>query len=210
MASATLCGVSPPESMKGTDGSSALSNVQSKDAPSPPGRSAPLGGLASTRMRSATSMKSAIWATSSADPIGRAFMISTPASARMASTRCGVSGPWSWIQSGPRAAISATQLLSGLTNTTQVSMRPRACEMRSAICSTEAWRGERWKCMKPTMSAPASMAVSRMSGVLMPQILMTRGSAIVSLSAAPGDHRHRPGGPSRPGLGCGAAFPARH
>ena len=40
-----------------------------------------------------------------------------PASSRMASTRCGVSGPCSWIQSGPSAATCATSVLSGLTST---------------------------------------------------------------------------------------------
>jgi hypothetical protein len=176
MAAATVWGVRPPESMKPSEGSSALSRLQSKVAPWPPGRVASLGGLASSSSRSAQSAKPATAATSSALPIEQALRMAMPASSRMAATRCGVSGPCNWIQSGPSAATCATSVLSGLTSTTQVSARPRASEIISPIGSSSRWRGERAKCMKPTMSAPASMAASRIASVLMPQILMMRGS----------------------------------
>ena len=50
----TFSGVSPPANIQGRDQRRPAINRQSKASPFPPGRCAPLGGLASTRILSAT------------------------------------------------------------------------------------------------------------------------------------------------------------
>ena len=206
MASATVCGVRPPESMKGMDGSSALSSDQSKVSPNPPGRSAPLGGLASSRMRSATSTKSATWATSSAEPMGRCLH---DLDARLGADGLHAMRRLGAMQLDPvraerrdfgdAAIVGIDQHHAGL----DAAARLRNQRRRSARSVT--WRGERGKCMKPTMSAPAAMVASSMGEVLMPQILMIRGRPWVAQRSSSRSSTSAVG--DRAGAGpCGGLF----
>ena len=61
---------------------------------------------------------------------------------------------------------------SGSTRSTTRSVRPFARAERARPVSRSTWRGLLGKCTKPTRSAPASRAASRVAAVLSPQILI--------------------------------------
>src|SRR5262245_29579224 len=103
-------------------------------------------------------------------------MTGSPKRVRTATTRSGVSSPWSCSIPGFSAAILAASSSSPASTesaTLIASPRTRAPSARAA--STSTWRGEAAKKTKPTMSAPASSAASSASGVVRPQILITTG-----------------------------------
>src|SRR5262245_15630411 len=96
--------------------------------------------------------------------------------ARTATTRSGVSSPWSCSMSGLSAAmLAASSSSSASTESATLIALPRTRTPSARAASKSTWRGEAAKNTKPTMSAPASSAASSASGVVRPQILITTG-----------------------------------
>src|SRR5712691_6956936 len=103
-------------------------------------------------------------------------MTGNPKRVRTTTTRSGVSRPWSCIRSGLSASMIAASWSSpASTESATLSALPRTRSPSTRAASKPTLRGEGGKNTKPTMSAPASSATSRASGVFRPQILIKTG-----------------------------------
>ena len=101
-----------------------------------------------------------------------AFITGSPNFARRSSKRSGVSLPCSCKISGRRASTSAAKTSSVASTVSDTfNARPATRAPSALAVSRPMFRGLGGKNTKPTMSAPASSAASRDSGVESPQIL---------------------------------------
>ena len=172
IAAATVSGSSPPDRSQGRRGAKSRARPQSKGSPLPPGNAAPSRGLASISSRSATCSYGSAAARSARAATPIAFIVGRAQSSPIRLTRAGLSRPCNCRTSGSNAStmrLSASSSASTVSAT--IFARPRALCPSARACPQSTWRGLFGKNTKPTMSAPASSAASRVAAVERPQIL---------------------------------------